>query len=124
MAPTKSRESKNTIQEDRIHRALEEWRLEGTSFRKLAAKYGVPSSTLSERERGGLTRREGHAHRQKLTPDMEKALEDWCIQLDDWGFPPRMDLLDAIGRFCKRSVHYKRPSRGDELGMAGSNCEM
>jgi len=27
---------------------------------------------------------------------MEKALEDWCTQLDDWGFPPRMDLLCAI----------------------------
>jgi len=27
---------------------------------------------------------------------MEKALEDWCKKLDDWGFPPRMDLLRAM----------------------------
>jgi len=96
MAPTKPRESKHTIQEDRIRRALEERRLEGTSFRNLAVKYGVSSSTLSDRERGGLTRQEAHAHRQKLTPAMEKALEDWCEKLDAWGFPPRMDLLLAM----------------------------
>jgi len=96
MAPTKPRESKNTLQEVRIRRALEGRRLEGTSFRKLADKYGVSSSTLSDRERGGLTRQQSHAHEQKLTPAMEKALEDGCKKLDDWGFPPRMDLLRAM----------------------------
>jgi len=25
-----------------------------------------------------------------------EALRDWCTQLDDWGFPPRMDLLRAM----------------------------
>ena len=50
MAPTKPRESKNTLQEVRIRHALEERRLEDTSFRKLADKYGVSSSTLSDRE--------------------------------------------------------------------------
>jgi len=62
----------------------------------LAEKYGVPSSTLSKHECGDLTRQEGHAHWQKLTPAMEKALEDWYTQLDDWGFPPQMDLLCAM----------------------------
>ena len=37
------------------------------------------------------------SHRQKLTPVVEKALEEWCKQLDDWGFPPRVDLLYAMG---------------------------
>jgi len=50
----------------------------------------------SDREHGGLTRQQSHAHEQKLTPAMEKALEDWCKKLDDWGFPPRMDLLRAM----------------------------
>jgi len=27
---------------------------------------------------------------------MEKALEDWFKKLDDWGFPPWMDLLRAM----------------------------
>jgi len=83
MAPIKPREPKNTVQEDRICRALEEWQLEGTSFRKLAVKYGVSSSTLSDQEHGGLTRQEGHTYLQKLTPTMEKALEDWCKILHD-----------------------------------------
>jgi len=96
MAPTKPRESKNTLQEVRICRALEERRLEGTSFRKLADKYGVSSSALSDQERGSLTCQQSHAHEQRLTPVKEKALKDWCKKLDDWGFPPRMDLLRAI----------------------------
>jgi len=96
MAPTKTREPKNTIQKDRIRRALEERRLEDTFFRKLVVKYGVSSSTLSNRECGSLTWQEGHADRQKLTLTMEKALEDWCKKLDDWGFPSRMDLLRAM----------------------------
>jgi len=96
MAPTKPRESKNTLQEVRIRRALEEQRLVGTSFYKLADKYGVSSSTLSDRQRGGLTHQQSHAHEQKLTPAMEKALQDWCKKLDDRGFPPRMDLLRTM----------------------------
>jgi len=27
---------------------------------------------------------------------MEKGLEDWCKKLNDWGFPPWMDLLCAM----------------------------
>jgi len=62
----------------------------------LADKYGVSSSTLSDRECGGLTHQQRHAHEQKLTPAMEKGLEDWCKKLNDWGFPPWMDLLCAM----------------------------
>ena len=29
----------------------------------------------------------------------------------------------TVGGSAKRRVHYKRPSRCDELGMAGSSCE-
>jgi len=38
----------------------------------------------------------GHRHEQKLTPAMEKSLRDWCTQLDDWGFPARLDLLQGM----------------------------
>jgi len=96
MPPIRTRESKNAAQEQKIQRALEERQLEGTSFRNLALKYGVTSSTLSDRVWSGLTRQEGHAHRQRLTPAMEKALTDWCQELDDCGFPPRLDLLRAM----------------------------
>ena len=27
---------------------------------------------------------------------MEKSLRDWCTQLDDWGFPARLDLLQGM----------------------------
>jgi len=114
MAPTKPRPPKNTVQEDQVRRALEERRSEGTSFRKLAVKYGVSSSTLSDRARGGLSRQEGHSHRQKLTPAMEKALEEWCKQLDDWGFPPRLDLLRAMAL----ALAKLRAEEEDDLELA------
>ena len=96
MPPIRTRESKNTTQEQNIQYALEERQLEGPSFRNLVLRYGVASSTLSNRVRGGLTRQESYAHQQKLTPAVEKALVDQCQQLDDWGFPLQLDLLCGL----------------------------
>ena len=80
----------------KIHRALEERWLEGTSIQKLALKYGVANSTLSDRAPGRPTLQEGHAHRQILSPAMGKALENCGQQLDDWEFPQRFNLLRAM----------------------------
>jgi hypothetical protein len=100
MAPTRpppnvksKKEKKSVVSEDNIAAALAHRDREGTSFRTLALLYQLPSSTLADRARGGLSRQESHVHQQRLTPDMEKALAAWCKQLDDWGFPPRMDHL-------------------------------
>jgi len=43
----------------------------------------------------------------------------WDSCLASW-----VETAVGIGRFCKSSVHYERTSRGDELGMASSSCEM
>jgi len=42
-----------------------------------------------------------------------KALEDWSTPLDDWGFPPRMDLLCAMaGALTKiRTEEENNPPR-------------
>jgi len=105
MAPTRpppnvksKKEKQSAAKEDDIAAALVLREQEGTSFRTLALLFNVPCSTLADRARGGLSRKESHVHQQRLTPAMEKALQDWCKQLDDWGFPPRMDLLLAMAK--------------------------
>jgi hypothetical protein len=69
---------------------------ENVPFKQLALEFNVPRTTLQDHTHGGATCKESHAHQQKLPPLAEKALEDWCKQLDDWGCPPCMDLLKIM----------------------------
>jgi hypothetical protein len=75
MPPKLPNIDKENIREDQIRRALEKREQEGTSFRTLEKEFGVPKATLSDRAKGGLTRREAHAKEQKLSPADERALE-------------------------------------------------
>jgi len=122
MAPTRpppnvksKKEKKSVVSEDNIAAALAHRDREGTSFRTLALLYQVPSSTLADRARGGLSRQESHVHQQRLTPAMEKALAAWCKQLDDWGFPPRMDLLLAMAE----ALAQQRADEEEDPTLAG-----
>jgi len=92
------KEKQMAANEDNTAAALVHREREGTSFRMLALLFNVPCSTLADHARGGLLRKESHVHQQRLTLAMEKALQDWCKQLDDWGFPPWMDLLLAMAK--------------------------
>ena len=87
--------------EDRIRRALKA-RIERDpqpTFRELALEFGVARSVLCDRASGNRRNRQiAHEKEQKLSPGDEKALEKWCQDLDDWGFPPRMDLLRGFAR--------------------------
>jgi len=105
MAPTKpppnvksKKEKQSAAKEDDIAAALVHRKRDGTSFRTLALLFNVPCSTLADRARGGLSCKHSHVHRQRLTPAIVKALQDWFKQLDDWGFLPRMDLLLAMAK--------------------------
>jgi len=122
MAPTKptkpkkaKKERKIPVNEDDVRAALAQRERDGTSFRTLAILHKVPSSTLADRARGGLSRKESHIHQQRLTPAMEKSLQDWCKQLDDWGFPPRMDLLHAMAE----ALVQQRAEEEEDPELAG-----
>jgi hypothetical protein len=58
-----------------------------------AETYGVPFTTLHARLRGRKCRALAHQDQQKLTPQEEKAIVDWCSFLDDCGFPPERILF-------------------------------
>ena len=96
MSTIKVRAAKEKDLEDRIRRALEQRDREDTTLRELATIYDVLRSTLSDRARGGKTRRQAHEDYQILTPGMEKALKEWVNTWDEGGFPARLDLLKAV----------------------------
>ncbi|KAH8152133.1 uncharacterized protein LAJ45_03559 [Morchella importuna] len=83
--------------EDRIHRALaKKAETNSIPWTTLALEFGVPASTLNDRYNGRRNHREAHVGQQKLPPIVEKALKRWCQDMDDNGFPPRLDLLRGM----------------------------
>lgn len=54
--------------------------------------YEIARSTLSNRRSGSTNdRRITHEHQQKLLSAMEAAVVSWCKEMNDRGFPPRLD---------------------------------
>jgi hypothetical protein len=101
MARIKSeKRAKQTIdKEDRIKRALiaRKDRDPPPTFRDLALEFGIARSVLCNRASGKTQNTQvAHENQQKLPPGTERALEKWCQDLDDRGFPPRMDLLQGM----------------------------
>lgn len=83
--------------EDRIHRALaKKAETNSIPWTTFALEFGVPVSTLKDRYNGRRNRREVHAGQQKLPPIVEKALKRWGQDMDDNGFPQRLDLLRGM----------------------------
>ncbi|KAL7266418.1 hypothetical protein RUND412_011039 [Rhizina undulata] len=66
-------------------------------LREAELLFGIPKLTISNREREATkNRRTAHKHQQKLPPPIERALVKWVEQLNEWGFPPRIDILKGI----------------------------
>lgn len=119
MAHVKPRKVTDNEREERIRAALQQRRDEGTPWATLALEYGIAGSTLNDRWKGARGRREAHSEQQKLPPMAEKALERWCQQLDDWGFPPRMDMLREMANIL---VRQRAEQEGDpRLAVLGKN---
>ncbi|KAM4065836.1 DDE superfamily endonuclease [Hirsutella rhossiliensis] len=58
------------------------------STRKAAAAYDVPQSTVSDRLRGVIRRRDVQMNNLKLTATEETALVQWILSMDERGMPP------------------------------------
>ena len=58
----------------------------GSALRTTANKYGVPRSTLRDRQSGAQTTRQGHSNQQRLTSIQEHQLEQWIIRQEALGY--------------------------------------
>jgi len=66
------------------------------SMRSSAEKFGLTYSTLRERLKGRQTRVSGHLKMQVLTEFEEKSIAPWCERLDEWGHPPRVEVVKGM----------------------------
>ena len=82
------------------------------SVRKIARKHGIIHSTLTRRLAETKTHKEAALLQQRLLPEEESALVDWTIQMEAWGWPPRVTQL----RFMALEMLIKRDDRND-LGI-------
>lgn len=63
------------------------------SISQAARRFVVPKSTLAARLRGQRDQESYGCSKQKLTPEEETSLEAWVLQLQAWGWPPRVSQL-------------------------------
>jgi hypothetical protein len=94
--------------EQRILLAHKEWKEsnETLPIRQLAAIWGIARSTLHDRLKSGVvSRQEQHCSMQKITVGEERSLREWVLQLEGWGFPPRIDQLRGMVMEQKLGEH-------------------
>ena len=68
------------------------------SLRDVADEYGVAYVTLWWRVRGGKGRVQAHQREQELMVAEEKTLSGWICDLNDRGFPPKVEMVSAMAR--------------------------
>jgi len=72
------------------------------SIKGTAERFGVPYSTLRGRIRGVQDRVTGHRAMQVLTVFEENSMTRWCEKLDQWGHPPRLELVKSMAQALVR----------------------
>ena len=83
--------------EARIEKAIKAYRdNKFTSIGEAAIAFDLPKSTLGHRLQGRENRQKAHEDQQLFTPAAEKAIVQWILKLDDYGFPPRIDRLWSL----------------------------
>lgn len=108
--------------EDRIRQALAAWETRDSppTFRNLA----LAQSVLCDQARGKRQNRwQADEHEQKLPPGTERALEKWCQDMDDCGFPPPMDIKRGMAMsLAKRTADEENNSELAIIGRHWTNC--
>ena len=69
------------------------------SRRRIGRDFGVDDTILRRRLTGTQkSRQEVHRHQQLLTKGDEKAIANWCCDMDDVGFPVTFDIVREMAQ--------------------------
>jgi hypothetical protein len=75
--------------------AIEHYHKTGeTSIRTSAAEYNVPFTTRRGRFTGRRSHQESHQNQQVLIFNNEELIVKWIHQMDDWGFPLKITVVN------------------------------
>ena len=88
-------------QEDRIELALQAFQAgHFWSYWRAAAAFNVNHYTLTRHVKGTLSQLKTPVNGYKLTPTKEQTIIQYILDLDSWGFPPRLcevaDMADKL----------------------------
>lgn len=65
--------------------------------RSIAYRFNISRTTLTRRLEGkSKAREEAYLHRQRLDSAEEKALVEWTLQMEAWGWPSRVEQLRTM----------------------------
>jgi hypothetical protein len=75
------------LYEIRVDMALDAWKqAQGAlSLRKAASKHGIAYTTLQNRSKGAIPRKDADQAKQRLSVQEEAAVHKWILQLRAWG---------------------------------------
>ena len=109
-------EEKELLYEVRVDLAFNKWKeAQGAlSLRKAAKQYSIAYTTLQNRSKGAVSRKEAQQINQRLSVQKEEAIHKWVLQLGAWGWPPLIsqlyriasDLLKPKGDFKPLGVNW------------------
>src|SRR5437588_7169896 len=97
------KQRKKDEREIRIQDAIQHYNVSvEPCIRQSAESFGIAYSTL--RGRLGRVQQRGVGHRglQVLTEYEETAIVEWVERMDEWGHPPRLDIVKAIAQSLVR----------------------
>ncbi|KAG5859281.1 hypothetical protein JTB14_034592 [Gonioctena quinquepunctata] len=102
--------------ESLIEKALREMKTNGSSYRKVAEKYGIPKSTIElKKKHPGYKSTFGPS--PVLTPGEEDNLVQWILEMAKKGFPcKKEDILQSVQKFVlavPRDYPFKHNRPGD-----------
>jgi hypothetical protein len=60
--------------------------------------FNIPATTPSDQEKGKQSHQKSNEAYQTLSPAVEHALEQLCIQMDEYGFLPRLYIFNAMAQ--------------------------
>ena len=91
------KERKKDEAESRLQEAIRHYQHSNKPFmRSSAEKFGIAYSTLRGRLKGRQTRVSGHLKMQVLMEFEVKSIARWCKWLDEWGHPPRLEVVKGM----------------------------
>ena len=75
----------------------------GLSITQAAWLHAVSKTTLYHRINGRRDQVSYITSKQRLTPEEEESLQSWVLQLQSWGFPPRIAQLREMAEELLRA---------------------
>lgn len=115
MGVLRPRSSKISQKETQLQKAIAaHHRKQYKSLRKCADAFSVPYSTLRDRINGGRVARDvAHNEQMLLLPQQEKSVVKWIANLDNSGFPPRVDMVHTL---CRQLMERQDPTKLSHIG--------